>query len=61
LCEAHRNQHACEMEDEELARRRRVDVHAMRDGMKRQEEEKERRAADAGALKRAEAEVRAAK
>ena len=61
LCEAHRNQHSCEMEMEELARRRRVDVDAIREGIKRQEEEKEQRAADADALKRAEAGAKAAR
>ena len=59
LCEAHRNQHSCEME--ELERRRRVDVDAIREGIKRQEEEKEQRAADADALKRAEAGAKAAR
>jgi hypothetical protein len=38
LCEAHRNQHSCEMELEELARRRRGDVDASRGGKKRAEE-----------------------
>ena len=38
---------------EELERRRRVDVDAIREGIKRQEEEKEQRAADADALKTA--------
>ena len=61
LCEAHRNQHSCEMEMEELERRRRVDVDAIREGIKRQEEEKEQRAADADALKRAEAGAKAAR
>ena len=61
LCEAHRNQHSCEMEMEELARRRRVDVDAIREGIKRQEEEKEQRAADADALRRAEAGAKAAR
>ena len=61
LCEAHRNQHSCEMEMEELKRRRRVDVDAIREGIKRQEEEKEQRAADADALKRAEAGAKAAR
>ena len=46
---------------EELARRRRVDVDAIREGIKRQEEEKEQRAADADALKRAEAGAKAAR
>ena len=46
---------------EELERRRRVDVDAIRDGIKRQEEEKEQRAADADALKRAEAGAKAAR
>ena len=45
LCEAHRNQHSCELEMEELERRRRVDVDAIREGIKRQEEETEQRAA----------------
>ena len=61
LCEAHRNQHSCEMEMEELERRRRIDVDAIREGIKRQEEEKEQRAADADALKRAEAGAKAAR
>uniref|UniRef100_A0A7S3ZKP1 Uncharacterized protein n=1 Tax=Pelagomonas calceolata TaxID=35677 RepID=A0A7S3ZKP1_9STRA len=61
LCEAHRNQHSCEMEMQELERRRRVDVDAIREGIKRQEEEKEQRAADADALKRAEAGAKAAR
>ena len=61
LCEAHRNQHSCEMEMEELERRRRVDVDVIREGIKRQEEEKEQRAADADALKRAEAGAKAAR
>ena len=61
LCEAHRNQHSCEMEMEELERRRRVDVDAIREGIRQQEEEKEQRAADADALKRAEAGAKAAR
>ena len=46
---------------EELERRRRVDVDAIREGIKRQEEEKEQRAADAAALKQAEAGAKAAR
>ena len=49
------------MEMEELERRRRVDVDAIREGIRQQEEEKEQRAADADALKRAEAGVKAAR
>ena len=61
LCEAHRNQHSCEMEMQELERRRRVDVDEIREGIRQLEEEKEQRAADADALKRAEAGAKAAR
>mmetsp|Transcript_34958 Transcript_34958/g.105313 ORF Transcript_34958/g.105313 Transcript_34958/m.105313 type:complete len:270 (-) Transcript_34958:37-846(-) len=41
LCEAHRNQHTCETEDAEFERKRRMDVGAIRDEIKRQEDAKD--------------------
>ena len=53
LCDAHRNQHTCEVEDAELERRRRMNVDDIRADIKRREDAKAEADAKAAAVKRA--------